>query len=275
MERFSFRNPKKEESKEDERSVIQKIHLSHRVYSAHGSRGQPVQALTSTNCTEDERFIFAWVIILKILQFPPIIINNNIHSYLDHKRAKQVIQKDDDEESTHSVDDDEFEAYLDGLGGKAEMDDDLDYMAELENDEKKGKKKKSKKTEKGDDEGDDDWDEGGDDEDADIDDELESEGEEVGSDADDFEMDMSDDDNESVMTFSGDDSDKDEDGGDDSDDDNDDDGDDDEPKVKKSKKDNQMSSKDFARKLKGNCGKILIWKFILNFCFNIFFFFYF
>lgn len=58
LERFSFRNPKKEESKEDERSVIQKIHLNHKVYSAHGSRGQPVQALTSTNCTEDERFIF-------------------------------------------------------------------------------------------------------------------------------------------------------------------------------------------------------------------------
>lgn len=105
MDRFAFKNPKKDENKPE--SFIHSFH--HKNYTPHGSRGKPVKQLNSTNCTEDEKFIF---------------------EYLNRKRERQAAlglagtQKD-----VEVVDDDEFEAYLDGLSGKkhkADVDDDDD-----------------------------------------------------------------------------------------------------------------------------------------------------
>lgn len=139
--------------------MVKAVH--HRPYNAHGGRGLPVKSLTKQNCTEDERFIF---------------------QYLEHKRVKQAALKEalrksniDDDDDAASVDDDEFDAYLDGLGGKSK-DDELDFMNDLGdelNDDGKGRKKKQKKAKKDVDVDDDetagDWD---DDEEADDQDEL-------------------------------------------------------------------------------------------------------
>lgn len=167
LERFSFRNPKKlEDKKANAASLVHTMH--HKNYQAHGGRGQPVQNLTRSNCTEDERFIF---------------------QYLEQKREKRVaIRKalgkrgdgavDDDVDSDGSVDDDEFEEYLDGLGGKGgkgeedgEEDEMFDFMGDLGDelkggDEKKDKlsKRAQKRAAEDDEVANGDWDEDGDDE---------------------------------------------------------------------------------------------------------------
>lgn len=117
----------------------------HKNYRAHGSRGLAVRDLTKTNCTEDERFIF---------------------EFLELKREKQAMfKKDDDTESIDSVDDDEFESYLNGLGKKSKVDDedDLDFLNDLGDElndggpkDKSKKKKKRNEDEEDDDDGD--WD---------------------------------------------------------------------------------------------------------------------
>lgn len=94
----------------------------------------PVQNLTKSNCSEEERFIF---------------------QYLEQKRAKRAAFKKasargDDEDSDASIDDDEFDDYLDGLGGKADADEeDLDFLKdlgdELKEDEAQSKKNKKKR----------------------------------------------------------------------------------------------------------------------------------
>lgn len=132
--------------------MVQSIH--NKTYTPHGSRGVPVHQLTSTNCTEDERFIF---------------------EFLSKKREKREAFKD--VEASGDVDDDEFEAYLDSLGGKKKKkggleDEDIDFMADFGEDFK-DTTKSSKKTRK---DGanvtdDNDWDsDGGEDEDVDGDD---------------------------------------------------------------------------------------------------------
>lgn len=143
LERFSFRNPKNLDDKKSESST-----QHHKKYKAYGSRGMPVLNLTKSNCTEEERFIF---------------------QYLEQKREKRAAYakasgRDDDEGSVGSIDDDEFDAYLDGLGGAGKKDDDdLDFMGdlgdELMEDESPSKKKKGKKARKTDDDedGDGDW----------------------------------------------------------------------------------------------------------------------
>lgn len=127
--------------------MVRAVH--HRPYNAHGGRGLPVKSLTKQNCTEDERFIF---------------------QYLEQKRVKQAALKEalrksnaDDDDDGASVDDDEFDAYLDGLGGKSK-DEELDFMNDLGdelNEDAGGSKKKQKKGKKADvddDEAADDWD---------------------------------------------------------------------------------------------------------------------
>lgn len=95
LERFAFKNPKKE-TDEKPMSLVKSIY--NRSYSSHGSRGQSVQRLTGLNCSEEEKFIFA---------------------YLDKKKERRALfgldKKDADDDD---IDDDEFDAYLDGLGGK-------------------------------------------------------------------------------------------------------------------------------------------------------------
>lgn len=92
LERFAFKNPKKGADKKHD-SIVQAIH--NRPYVASGSRGQSVNSLTSSNCTEDERFIF---------------------EYLNKKREIRAAYAAADEDN--DVDDDEFERYLDSLGAK-------------------------------------------------------------------------------------------------------------------------------------------------------------
>lgn len=167
LERFSFRNPKKlDEKKAGAASLVVAAH--HKNYHAHGGRGVSVQNLTKSNCTEDERFIL---------------------QYLEQKREKRAAFKrasgrDDDDESVGSIDDDEFDAYLDSMGGKkVDEDDDLDFMGELgdelrddddDKDKKKGKKVRMvKDNDEDDDEGD--WDLAGSDAEDGVNDEDEDE----------------------------------------------------------------------------------------------------
>lgn len=152
LERFAFKNPKKVESNEKKTAFNQN-------YQPKGSRGLSVHLLTDQNCTEDEKFIF---------------------EFLQKKREiKEKIGKteNDDESDMESVNDDEFDEYLNSLGAKKDFDDfdkDFDYLSELQKDTANNGEKKLKKKKKGDESDDeigDDWDD--DDED---DDEGESDG---------------------------------------------------------------------------------------------------
>lgn len=170
LERFSFRNPKKltgDQPPLASESAPQHQHGKH--YKAFGGRGQPVQNLTRTNCTEDERFIF---------------------QYLEQKREKRMaIRKalgkksaaGDGSDSDGSVDDDEFDAYLDGLGGggcgKADADEEFDFMGALSDnlraddaentDTGKQSKRAQKRAAENDEIAEGDWDEDGDDDEED------------------------------------------------------------------------------------------------------------
>ena len=136
LDRFSFKNPKKVVQKE-EKSVF------HNQYKSKGSRGQSVYLLTAQNCTEDEKFIF---------------------DFIQRKREIRETReklKDDKDSDVESVDDDEFDAYLDSLGAANDMgkdDDDFDYMSEMQKDsDKSGKGKKKAQQAAGSDGEDDDW----------------------------------------------------------------------------------------------------------------------
>lgn len=106
-------------------SVVQKAYQKSREYKPLGSRGQPIKAISEENCTENERFIF---------------------EFLKKRRELRGVEEEEGSESDGSVDDDEFEAYLDSLGPKtSEKNVDIDYMKELNECEvKKGKGKKRK-----------------------------------------------------------------------------------------------------------------------------------
>lgn len=161
LERFSFKNPKKADPKEQKSAF-------HQSYQAKGSRGQSVYLLTAQSCTEDEKFIF---------------------DFIQRKREireKKDNFKDERDEDLESVNDDEFDAYLNSLGAANDMDRsdrDFDYMSELKKDSKKitetGTAKK--KSGSGSDENEDDWSsiEGGS---SDSESELEQKGNESGSD---------------------------------------------------------------------------------------------
>lgn len=113
LERFAFKNPKKNDANKSD-SLVQSIHS--KSYTPHGSRGLPVTQLTSTNCTEDEKFIF---------------------EFLSKKREKREAFKGLD--ASGDVDDDEFDAYLDSLGSKKknkkggdeEDDEEFDFMGDF------------------------------------------------------------------------------------------------------------------------------------------------
>lgn len=139
LERFSFKNPKKADPKEQKSAF-------HQNYQAKGSRGQSVYLLTAQSCTEDEKFIFDFI---------------QRKREIKEKKGKFKDEKDDDMES---VDDDEFDAYLDSLGAAKDFDKqdkEFDYMSELQKDSKEnGASAKSKKKVKGGDDSDasgDDW----------------------------------------------------------------------------------------------------------------------
>lgn len=152
LERFSFKNPKKLDDTKPTDSIVKAIY--NKPYTRSGSRGLSVNQLTSTNCTEDERFIF---------------------EFLQRKRERHAAlgldnKDDDDFVDKYAVDDDEFDAYLDGLTGAGiskkkkkqgedgadEGDENFDFLGELGDDLKTTKRKKDKNsTDDGDEEADD------------------------------------------------------------------------------------------------------------------------
>lgn len=174
LERFSFKNPKKVEAREQKSAF-------HQSYQAKGSRGQSVYLLTAQSCTEDEKFIFDFI---------------QRKREIREKKEKFKDEKDDDD--LESVDDDEFDDYLDSLGAAKDMDKydkEFDYLSEMQKDSGKGDKTKLKKA-KGDSESEasgDDWDsvEGGSDDESEL--ELGDEGGESGTDQSIEENEMSDD----------------------------------------------------------------------------------
>uniref|UniRef100_A0A1B0CVZ1 CCAAT-binding factor domain-containing protein n=2 Tax=Lutzomyia longipalpis TaxID=7200 RepID=A0A1B0CVZ1_LUTLO len=203
LDRFSFKNPKKKSDKEI-KSIVQKAHQKTREYKPMGSRGQPVKAISEENCSENERFIF---------------------DFLQKRREMRGGKDDDDSDSDESVDDDEFEAYLDSLGPKkASTEEDIDYMKDLnEGESRKSKGKKRKQDDDNDEDApneEDDWDE-----DASAD-------EDKSSDDDDLSLDDDSDDAE-AMSFSSSDEESDE-----------------QKSGKKGKKPSVLNDKDFRRKLK-------------------------
>lgn len=124
LERFSFKNPKK---KSETKSQL------HQDYRPKGSRGHSVHLLTAQTCTEDEKFIF---------------------EFLQRKREireKTLAKFDDEKESDlESVDDDEFDAYLDSMGAAKDLDrfdKEFDYLSELQEDPKGNRKNKKKPSE--------------------------------------------------------------------------------------------------------------------------------
>lgn len=146
LDRFAFKNPKKDGDQKPE-SLVKSIHNKN--YTPKGSRGQSVQNLTSVNCSEEEKFIFA---------------------YLDKKRERRALfGLDNDGDRVDDVDDDEFDAYLDSLGGKrsgkgeGDIDDEeeFDFLGDMD----EGSTKKPKHKRGDDDEAAGDWDSDDDDED--------------------------------------------------------------------------------------------------------------
>ena len=159
LERFSFKNPKKAQPKEQKSTF-------HENYQAKGGRGHSVYLLTAQSCTEDEKFIFDFI---------------QRKREVREKKAKFKDEQDDDLES---VDDDEFDAYLDSLGAAKDMDKsdrDFDYMSDFQKDSRKnGEFGKTKKNQDSDSE-ENDWgsiDEGSDENES----VLEDEGDQSGTD---------------------------------------------------------------------------------------------
>jgi ribosome biogenesis protein MAK21 len=170
LERFSFKNPKKTEEK-NQKSAF------HQDYKPKGSRGTSVHLLTAQTCTEDEKFIFEFL---------------QRKREIREKKVGKFEEKDDDVES---VDDDEFDAYLDSMGAARDLDKfdkDFDYLSDLQKDpaRKNGKAKEADESD-----GEDDWgsDEGDSDDDGDDDSEL-GEGDDGDESGSDQSLDMSDED---------------------------------------------------------------------------------
>lgn len=142
LDRFAFKNPKKD-NPDKEISLVKSFHNKH--YVSHGSRGHSIKQLSSTNCTEDERFIF---------------------EYLNKKREREsAFGLNNEGNGIEDVDDDEFESYLDSLGSKKkgklnddDVDDDeeFDFLGDFN--ETTSRDKKSKRNMENADEENQDWD---------------------------------------------------------------------------------------------------------------------
>uniref|UniRef100_A0A1Q3F313 Putative caatt-binding transcription factor/60s ribosomal subunit bioproteinsis protein n=1 Tax=Culex tarsalis TaxID=7177 RepID=A0A1Q3F313_CULTA len=158
LDRFAFKNPKKpktEEAAEGGEQVPKRkiIGVAQRKgdYVASGSRGLPVHALTKEHCTEDERYIF------RFLEEKRERLREAKERAAAKKAAAGKGNADDDGDAddlsdAESLDDDEFDSYLDRLGvpgggddNAADLDNEVDFMNEFEQDlAKKREKKKSK-----------------------------------------------------------------------------------------------------------------------------------
>uniref|UniRef100_A0A182MRX5 CCAAT-binding factor domain-containing protein n=1 Tax=Anopheles culicifacies TaxID=139723 RepID=A0A182MRX5_9DIPT len=263
LDRFAFKNPKKPRTEKDENGVEQLrpriIGVAQRKsdYVPSGFRALPVNSLTKEQCAEDDEYIF------KFLEQK----RHRIQRVKERKAAKGKPGEDDIDSDVDSLNDDEFDAYLDTLGvpGASGQDADVDggaevdFMQELEQEmtkERKGGKKSGGRRGEQDDEDDDmggldDWDdvgeEDGDDEDADGSDDGRPRAGRVRRDAIDEDGEFSDGGSISLEE------DEDFDGDDES---MDDASDDEEPAPKKSKKASSktsagmVSQREFARKLK-------------------------
>ncbi|KXJ73931.1 hypothetical protein RP20_CCG014726 [Aedes albopictus] len=254
LDRFAFKNPKKpktEENAEGEQVPKKKIlGVAQRKgdYVPSGSRGLPVHSLTKDHCTEDERYIF------QFLEQKRERLREAKEKDKARKAEKGIEDKDDDLSDAESLDDDEFDSYLDRLGvpggddAGADLDPEVDFMNEFEQDLAKKAEKKKKKRAAGEDEDEDEF--GGWDEGQDIDEEDEDEGGlDDDEELDDGEDDLSD--GGSISLDEGD-MDEDEDLDDEEEDEEDDDEDDEEdaPKSKKKRKEGAVSEREFQKKLK-------------------------
>ncbi|XP_058178031.1 CCAAT/enhancer-binding protein zeta [Anopheles ziemanni] len=169
LERFAFKNPKKPKPVTlDENGQSKRVMVKKRSdYVAVGSRALPVDMLTKDQCTEDDQYIFHFLEQKRERMQQA--------QQRKKKKGKGIDDDDDDEEldsDVESIDDDEFDAYLDRLGVPGGQDDganldreELDFMQELEKDLASSKKKGGKKGAEDDDDDDededglDDWDE--------------------------------------------------------------------------------------------------------------------
>ncbi|XP_055538744.1 CCAAT/enhancer-binding protein zeta [Wyeomyia smithii] len=148
LDRFAFKNPKKPKTEVDEdgKEVPRKrpLGVAQRKgdYVPSGSRGLPVHSLTSQQCTEDERYIFRFLEQKR----------EKIEAAKEYAKAKKaeagIIDDENADSDAESLDDDEFESYLDRLGvpggndGAADMDKEVDFIREFEQDLAKQKDKK-------------------------------------------------------------------------------------------------------------------------------------
>lgn len=129
LERFCFKNPKKITEKASVDSNAGANTASANVYIPHGTRARPVSCLTDANCTEDELYIL---------------------NYMKQKQEqKEAIMRNNAKDDVESVDDDEFENYLNSLNPKTkkvnneeDLDIDINYINELKNDLHVGKRQR-------------------------------------------------------------------------------------------------------------------------------------
>ncbi|XP_039439580.1 CCAAT/enhancer-binding protein zeta [Culex pipiens pallens] len=253
LDRFAFKNPKKPKTEEGEggeqvpkRKIIG-VAQRKGDYVPSGSRGLPVHALTKDHCTEDERYIFRFLEEKR----------ERLREAKERSAAKKAASGDgddvqDDVSDAESLDDDEFDSYLDRLGvpgggddNAADLDNEVDFMNEFEHDLAKKREKKKKGGKKGGEE------DGEDDEESDLGDwdDVQEDDDEDGEDGLDDDDEFSDGGSISL----------DEDGSDGEEEEEEEDDDDDEedapPKSKKKKRsseDGGMNDREFQRKLKSN-----------------------
>ncbi|XP_001862380.2 CCAAT/enhancer-binding protein zeta isoform X1 [Culex quinquefasciatus] len=246
LDRFAFKNPKKPKTEEGEggeqvpkRKIIG-VAQRKGDYVPSGSRGLPVHALTKDHCTEDERYIFRFLEEKR----------ERLREAKERSAAKKAASGDgddvqDDVSDAESLDDDEFDSYLDRLGvpgggddNAADLDNEVDFMNEFEHDLAKKREKKKKGGKKGGEE------DGEEDEESDL-----GDWDDVQEDDDDDGEDGLDDDDEfsdggSISL--------DEDGSDGEEEEDDEDAPPKSKKKKRSSEDGGMNDREFQRKLKSN-----------------------
>ncbi|XP_016995599.2 nucleolar complex protein 1 [Drosophila takahashii] len=260
LERFAFKNPKKLDAPQAAESAT----VAHKRYMAHGARGRPVKSLTKSNCTEDEMFIFNFLEHKR--RQAEIVAQNKKQKEVKSEDANEGEDGEAGEEylKEGEVDDDEFEAYLDGYFGKKfkegvdeeQDEEELNFLQELGGEMKKDKskdKKKKKQVDKAEEEMDDIDDDWGDDDlgEDEEDDEMEGAGEDQSDDeTGSIDLEPLDDDDDDEGSISGPD-DSDSSDAPESPDEDDDDDEDAPPRSKKSRKDAEMvGGRSFAKTLK-------------------------
>ncbi|ETN68088.1 hypothetical protein AND_000071 [Anopheles darlingi] len=274
LDRFAFKNPKKPQKAIDE-ATGQEVNRPRPLgvaqrkgdYQPTGSRALPVESLTKEQCTEDEQYIFQFLEKKRDRFRRAEERKKALKLKAEGKKSGEEEDEAEVDSDVDSLDDDEFDAYLDRLGVPGGRDDganmdrsELDFMTELEQDmerkasKKKGKKKGQQDADDEDEEDDDgaldDWDDvpGDDDEDDEEGDNSDDEPRGFGGDDEDEEFS----DGGSISLEEDDDFDA---GDDDDDDDDDPEEEDEEPVRKKAKKQmlrTGVSERDFARKLKSS-----------------------